>query len=165
LTRILLACAAFAASTIPGAAFAQSQPAQAAPQSETRANFAAKIDSAFNNVDTNHDGNVTKAEIQALQTKELQDMQTRQQQQMDAEFKKLDTNHDNSLSVAEFKAAARPLPAPAPDEPLKRLDTNKDGKISKDEYRAPKLADFDKADANHDGTVTVAELQAIAKRQ
>ena len=33
---------------------------------------------------------------------------------------------------------------------------------SRDEYRAPKLADFDKADANHDGTLTIAELKAAA---
>ena len=165
MTRTLFVCAALAVSAVPGAAFAQTQPAQPAPQSETRANFASKIDAAFNNVDTNHDGSVTKAEIQALQTNELKEMQTRQQQGLEAEFKKLDANHDNSLSIAEFKAAARPLPAPAPDEPLKRLDTNKDGKITKEEYRAPKLADFDKADANHDGTLTVAELQTVAKRQ
>jgi len=154
------------AATIPAAASAQQNQQQAqAPQSETRASFATKIDSAFGAVDSNKDGFVTRAEIVAMQTKELQALKTRQQQQLDAEFKKLDTDKNGSLSLAEFKAAMPPLPAAAPDAPLARLDTNKDGKVSRDEYRNPKLADFDKADANHDGTLTVAELQAAAQRK
>lgn len=165
MTRILLAGAALAATAIPAAAFAQTKPAAAAPaqqgpQSETRATFTQNVDQAFNGADTNKDGFVTKDEIQTLQTKQLQAMKARETAQISAQFKKLDTNHDNQLSLAEFSAAAEPLPAAAPDAPIAKLDTNKDGKISRDEYRAPKLADFDKADSNHDGTLTVAELKA-----
>jgi Ca2+-binding EF-hand superfamily protein len=161
-TRILLAGAALAATALPAAAFAQTKPAAApqAPQSETRAVFTQNVDATFNEVDTNKDGFVTRAEIDAAQTKQLQAMNAARQQQLAAEFKKLDTNKDNQLSLAEFQAAAGPMPATQPDAPIAKLDTNKDGKISRDEYRAPKLADFDKADANHDGTVTVAELKA-----
>ena len=162
MTRILLAGAALAATAIPAAAFAQTKPApaQQAPQSETRATFTQNVDQAFASADANKDGFVTKDEIQALQTKQLQAMKARETAQISEQFKKLDTNHDNQLSLAEFSAAAEPLPAAAPDAPIAKLDTNKDGKISRDEYRAPKLADFDKADANHDGTLTVAELKA-----
>ena len=164
MTRILLAGAALAAAAMPAAAFAQAKaaPAQAqqAPQSQTRATFTQNVDATFNAVDTNKDGFVTRAEIEAAQTKQLQELKTRQQAELSAEFQKLDTNKDNQLSMAEFSAGAAPLPATAPDAPIAHLDTNKDGKISRDEYRAPKLADFDKADKNHDGTLTIAELKA-----
>lgn len=161
MTRILLAGAALAATAIPATAFAQA-PAQAqqAPQSQTRATFTQNVDATFNIVDANKDGFVTRAEIEAAQTKQLQELKARQQAELSAEFKKLDTNKDNQLSMAEFNAGAAPLPATAPDAPIAHLDTNKDGKISRDEYRAPKLADFDKADKNHDGTLTVAEFKA-----
>ena len=161
--RILLAGAALAATAIPAAAFAQTKPAapaQQGPQSQTRATFTQNVDQAFNGADANKDGFVTKDEIQALQTKQLQALKARETAQIGEQFKKLDTNHDNQLSLAEFSAAAEPLPTAAPDAPIAKLDTNKDGKISRDEYRAPKLADFDKADSNHDGTLTVAELKA-----
>ena len=165
MTRTFLACAAIAATALPAAAFAQTKPApaqQQAPQSETRAAYTQNVDATFNQVDTNKDGFVTRAEIDAAQTKELQALKTRQQQELQAEFTKLDTNKDKQLSLAEFQAAARPLPPTQPDAPIAKLDSNKDGKISRDEYRAPKLADFDKADANHDGTLTIAELKAVA---
>ena len=162
MTRILLAGAALAATALPAAAFAQTKPAaaQQAPQSETRAAFTQNVDASFAEVDTNKDGFVTKAEIEAAQTRQLQAMKQRADAQLSAEFQKLDTNKDNQLSLAEFSAAAGPMPSPDAATPLAKLDTNKDGKISRDEYRAPKLADFDRADANHDGTVTVAELKA-----
>lgn len=166
MTRILIAGVALATAALPAALFAQTKPAapaqQQAPQSETRATFTQNVDSSFNLVDSNKDGFVTRAEIEAAQTKELQAMKAREQQELQTEFTRLDTNKDKQLSLAEFQAAGRPLPPAQPDAPIAKLDTNKDGKISRDEYRAPKLADFDKADANHDGTVTIAELKAAA---
>jgi hypothetical protein len=44
------------------------------------------------------------------------------------------------------------------------MDTNKDGKISAAEYRAQPLANFDKADANHDGVLTAQELAAARRK-
>ena len=45
-----------------------------------------------------------------------------------------------------------------------RADKNKDGKITLDEYSAPRLATFDKLDANHDSTLSPAERQIKRKR-
>jgi len=111
-------------------------------------------------------GQLSKAEIAAAEAKALQRAQAAEQQRLEAEFKKLDTNHDNQLSLAEFKAA---MPAPrlaeSPDQMLAALDTNKDGKISAAEYRAPKLANFDRADANHDGILTAQEAAAARRKK
>lgn len=160
LIRVSLISAALVASS---AATSQSQRA-AAPKSISKADFTKTIDSRFAAIDSNHDGSVSKAEIEAAQAKALQELKGRQQQEIQTEFKKLDTNKDNSLSLAEFAAAARPLPAPTAEAPIAKLDTNKDGKISLAEYRAPRIADFDKIDANHDGTLTAQEVRAARRK-
>jgi Ca2+-binding EF-hand superfamily protein len=166
-TRFLSAAAlaAFALAASPAAAQTKPAPAAQAPQQQTRADFAKNVDAAFAVADANHDGFVTRNEIESMQTKELQSLKAAQQQRLQEEFKKLDTDKNGSISLAEFSAVARPLPPVQPDAPITQLDTNKDGKIGRDEYRAPKLASFDKADANHDGTLTVQELQAAATRK
>lgn len=162
MNRILLAGAALAATALPALASAQTAPAAQGPQSETRAVFTQNVDQSFSAVDANKDGFVTKAEIEAAQTQQIQELKARADAQLAAEFQKLDTNKDKQLSMAEFSAGAGAMPSPDAAAPLAKLDKNKDGKISRDEYRAPKLADFDKADSNHDGTLTIAELKAAS---
>lgn len=163
--RTLIFAAALA---LPGAAIAQTPPAQpqaAAPQSMSRADYLKTVDGRFATIDTNHDGAVTKDEIAAMQAKALAEAQTAEQKSIEADFKKLDTNKDNSLSLAEFKAAAPALrPRQTADQMLAEIDSNKDGKVTSAEYRAAPLANFDKADANHDGTLTAQELAASRKR-
>jgi Ca2+-binding EF-hand superfamily protein len=159
------ALAALALTASPAAAQTKPAPAAQAPQQQSRAEFAKNVDAAFAVADVNKDGFVTRNEIESMQTKELQALKAAQQQRLQDEFKKLDTDKNGSISLAEFGAVVRPLPAVQPDAPIAQLDTNKDGKIGRDEYRAPKLASFDKADANHDGTLTIQEVQAAAPRQ
>ncbi|WP_304190444.1 EF-hand domain-containing protein [Phenylobacterium aquaticum] len=84
-----------------------------------------------------------------------------------------DLNHDGKVTFAEFKTAAA-------DRMLRRLDTNKDGRISKAEVKAmidrragfgpPDAAQrmqarFAKQDANHDGFLTRAEIEAGARKR
>jgi Ca2+-binding EF-hand superfamily protein len=163
---LLTAAAALAiASTAASAQTAAQAPAAQAPQQVTKAEFQQNIDSRFGAVDTNKDGSLTKAEITAAQARALQQAQAMEAQRVEAEFKKLDTNRDNQLSVAEFKAVAPPVKAAeTPDQMIAALDSNKDGKISAAEYRAQPMANFDKADANHDGILTAQEVGATRRR-
>src|SRR4029078_5548811 len=127
----------------------------------SKADFTKNVDARFGSIDTNKDGNLSKDEVAAVQAKALADPAAAEQKQMEADFKKLDTNHDNSLSLAEFKAAAPALrPRQTADQMLAALDANKDGKVSAAEYRSGPLANFDKADADHNGVLTAQELQA-----
>lgn len=171
---VLAAVAAIAASS-PALATAVAAPAPAKPvakpaakpaaQSLTRAALTRQLDGTFKAVDTNGDGTLTAQEISAAELKVLQQRAGVVRGRLDAEFTKLDTNKDGQLSKAEFMAAAPAGPTTAPNgtPALAQLDKNKDGKVSLDEYRAPRLAVFDKADTNHDGTISAAEQQALTK--
>ena len=161
----MIARLSFVAAGLVIASAAGAQTANQAPKSMTKAEFTKNIDANFAEVDTNKDGVLSKEEVAAAQAKALQQAQAMEQQRLEAEFAKLDTNHDKSLSLAEFKAAAPAIRASeTPEQMIAQFDTNKDGKISAAEYRAPKLANFDKADANHDGVITAQEIAAMRRR-
>ena len=117
-------------------------------------------------IDTNGDGTLSAAEIQAAEAKVQQQRIVALRGRVDAEFTKLDTNKDGVLSKAEFMAAAPQASAATPNGAaiVAQLDKNKDGKVTVDEYRAPVLVRFDALDKNHDGTLSAAERQAAAKR-
>ena len=46
---------------------------------------------------------------------------------------------------------------------LKKLDANQDGSISREEWKGRPKA-FDRLDVDHNGTVTVQELQRVARK-
>jgi Ca2+-binding EF-hand superfamily protein len=48
---------------------------------------------------------------------------------------------------------------------MEKLDTNKDGAISKEEFEAKRASEFSEADADKDGTVTMAELSAYHEQK
>jgi Ca2+-binding EF-hand superfamily protein len=140
--------------------------AQNAPQPVSRATVAAQADSGFAAADTNHDGSLNMAEVQALENSELQKVQAALRARAQAQFKALDTNKDGQLSLAEFSAALPTVKvAETPAQVIQKIDTNHDGKISAAEFKAPRLAVFDRADTNHDGTLTPAEAQAAAGKK
>ena len=155
------ATAAAGLALIGSAASAQQQGAPQ-PKPVTRAAVSSQLDSAFAAADTNHDGSLSAAEIQALEAKELQQVQATIRARLQAQFKELDTNKDGQLSQAEFLAAAPPASAlvPGVEKMIATLDKNKDGKLSPDEFRAPQLSIFDKLDTNHDGTLSPTERAA-----
>jgi hypothetical protein len=126
-----------------------------------RSDYVRTVDGHFNGADANHDGFLSRAELQAQEERDLATSKARVNQELQNSFNRLDTNHDGKLSLQEFMAAAPALkPAETPEQMIARLDTNHDGKISAEEYRAPELAKFNKVDANHDGIVTPQEIQA-----
>lgn len=150
---------------IIGLIAAAATPAAAQQKPVSRAEWAKTVDAHFAQLDANHDGVVTKAELASEQQRELAQAKAAIEQQMRARFNQLDTNKDGQLSFQEFLAMAPALKATeSPDQILQRLDTNHDGKITAAEFRAPELAKFDKADTNHDGIVTPAEAEAAGKK-
>jgi hypothetical protein len=163
--QILIAIAAVGGAS--GAAPAQTQkPATVAspPSPITRAQFLNQLNSAFAAIDTNHDGLLSLAEVQAGQARDLQKAQAAARAKLDAEFRQLDTNHDGQLSLQEFEAIATVHANSTPQQILQQFDANHDGKVSAAEFNAPRLRQFDAADTNHDGVVTPAEAAAAAKK-
>jgi Ca2+-binding EF-hand superfamily protein len=149
---------------IPAAGQAQQKPAADAPQSITRDQISAQLDSDYADLDTDKDGKVGDAEIKARLKKGAEaDLETLRKER-DAAFAKFDADGNGTISRAEFDARAQlPTIKEADAKPfLDRFDGNKDGAITKDEFRAPTLANFAKMDSNKDGTLTAAEQSAAA---
>jgi hypothetical protein len=151
----LFACAAIALSAAAAA--------QTAPKPVSRADYIKSIDARFSQVDTNHDGKLTRDEIAAQEQRDLATGKAKLAASLQDAFRRLDTNKDGKLSLEEFMASAPTIRnTDTPDQLLQTLDTNRDGKLSADEFRAPNLAKFSKVDANHDGIASVEEMKAAA---
>ena len=164
LIRMILAPStiAMAAGLVPAAASAQAPAAApAAAQTLTRAQLAQKIEADFKASDTNGDGKISKAEIQAALQRRAAQATTAIHQQQQAEFNKLDTNKDGRLSLAEYQAGtAITLRPEAVDRRMQQLDTNKDNVVTPAEFRAVMLGEFDKLDTNKDGVLSAQEAGA-----
>jgi Ca2+-binding EF-hand superfamily protein len=136
------------------------------PKPISRADYMKTVDARFNNVDTNHDGKLSRDELAVAEQKDLAAAKAALDKRLQDAFHRLDTNHDGVLSLQEFMATEPAIKAnQTPDQLLAALDANHDGKVTPDEFRAPELAKFDKVDANHDGVVTPAEMQAAAGKK
>jgi Ca2+-binding EF-hand superfamily protein len=204
-----------------GAAYAQSAQPRATPaaaphrhatNAQTRATVEARATKMFARFDSNHDGFITKAEIDALHAQRAQKAEQRAQRFDPSKiFDRLDLNHDGRITVAEAQAersqrlqAKGGEHAPAhgggftglfaradsnKDGAVTRAefetmgeqlrtrmqhasmarrggsrlfetaDSNKDGRISQAELQQSALANFDRMDLNHDGTITPEERQ------
>ncbi|MFT3728289.1 MAG: hypothetical protein QM759_10750 [Terricaulis sp.] len=106
--------------------------------------------------DTNHDGNITRAEWDAARA---------------ARFTQQDANHDGQLSGDERPHWGDHPPPPAGGPPpgggehhRMNPDTNNDGNISRAEFDAQSTEMFNHLDADHNGTISAAELQAMRDR-
>jgi Ca2+-binding EF-hand superfamily protein len=201
----LLRGAAAAAVLAGGAAIAQTTQAPAttaapAPhghmrhrmKTETRADVNARVAKMFARLDTNKDGFITQAEIDALQAQRAQKMEQRAARFDPSKmFDRLDLNHDGQITAAEAEAAHSQHAKAAPGKPAKanatafgglfaRADTNKDGVITKAEFdiMGQQMKAhmeqagihrghmggrlFETADTNKDGKVSLAEMQTVA---
>ena len=98
---------------------------------------------AFLRYDTNHDGEVTAAEMNAG---------------VRAEFNVADANHDGVLDLAEMRAvnAKRLTSDGTGATPL--IDWNQDGHVDFQEFAAAPRSVFKQADRNNDGTLTPDEI-------
>jgi len=160
---------------------------------KTRAEVQAKIAEHFRKADTNGDGYVTKAEADAARDAMKAKFAERRAEHQEERFAELDTNKDGQLSKAEFTAPRdrgdkdRPRARDGRGGPdgkhwggrghhgmrggamgmrgmggnwFERADANKDGKVSLAEAQAGPLAMFDKVDTDKDGTISPAEHEA-----
>ena len=123
-----------------------------------RATFIATVDAQFKSLDTNHDGVVTRAELEAHEQRAAAALAA---QRAAALFAQADSDHNGQLSLAEFtRLAAATPPHVDVSATMNRLDLNRDQKITLIENRTATLANFDKLDTDKDGVVSVAEMQA-----
>jgi hypothetical protein len=146
-----------------------------------KAEFEAAQRTRFNGLDTNKDGFVVPDEMKAA-------FESRRVNAEKEHFALLDADKNGQLSQSEFDAARGRGPGPdgermrfgpgGPDGPRgqggagpggfgrgQRIgpDADNDGKISFAEFSARGGEGFARADANKDGTVTIAELQALPR--
>lgn len=141
-------------------ASAASAQTTAAQPGRTRAQVALELDAKFKTFDSNRDGRLSKAEIQAAETQAQQQAAARIAKRTEDSFARLDKDRNGQLSLAEFRAAAPPVRGIAADTLLQRLDSNKDGGVTVQEFGSRTLAAFDRLDRNRDGTLSAAERQA-----
>ncbi|MBV9882625.1 MAG: EF-hand domain-containing protein [Sphingomonadaceae bacterium] len=175
----LLAVAGFAAAQPPGD--------RPGPEGDvTRQQVIAHVDEMFARLDANHDGRITQDERQAMREHRRAEMQQRRAEMQQHMFDRLDANHDGAISREEF-AAAHAMRGPGgpegpggpdgPDGPHRmRMGGGPggmhgrmmmfagDGDITLEQARAQALAHFDRADANHDGTLTPDERRAAREQ-
>ena len=170
------------------AAVAQTAPSRPAPQPMTRAAVAEHVKTAFERVDTNHDGVVTRAEADAQHATMKSKSAERRAERQGERFARLDTDRNGAVSRTEWDAAGKQRIATADRKDGKakaghqrggqqrhgmrhaglhlagpgfdRLDTDKNGQVTLGEAQAARLAMFDRMDTNRDGTVTPEERRA-----
>jgi Ca2+-binding EF-hand superfamily protein len=105
----------------------------------------------FDGADADHDGVVTRAEFLAARA---------------ARFDKMDRNHDGVVSRDDLprRLRRRAKAAGRFDALIAELDRNGDGQVTRAELAAAPPRLFDAADADHDGRVDKAELDALRRR-
>ena len=110
----------------------------------------AKINQAFNALDTDKSGTLSKKEIE------------QNAPALAGSFDQIDANHDGVLSRKEFKNAILAAAKRQREflDNLARADKDKNGMLSREEAKVlPNIsARFDEIDANHDGQLTLKEI-------
>lgn len=150
----------------------------------TKAEFETALRARFNKIDTNKDGSANREEFEAARRTE---MEARRAEISKERFAELDTDKNGQLSQTEFSAAgpgprrpgedAGPRPekagmrggpppfmnerGPRGPRPDQHADADADAKVTFAEFSKGPTEAFTRADANKDGAVTIAELQAL----
>ncbi|WP_072506281.1 EF-hand domain-containing protein [Phaeobacter porticola] len=101
---------------------------------------------SFEEIDTNGDGQITKAEMEGLR---------------EARFTAADANGDGQLTLAEMEAAAQTRARTRAAAMLERMDADNDGTLSLEELPKPRRMGkmFDRVDANDDGAISKEEFE------
>ena len=176
-TKYLLATVCGIAIAIPALALGAHEMHHEMSGPITRSAVEAMVKEHFAKVDANGDGFVDKAEAAGAREKVIAEMRDRHSKEMDA-------NADGSISRAEFDAHhAEPMAMGGMkedgeghhpgmgmmmmhggDRMFERADANRDGRVSLAEAIALPMAHFEKADANKDGTISPEERKAAHEK-
>jgi len=192
MSKLLIGAAAVAALAAGSAVIAQNAPMAPMPMGHagmasrvmTRAEVQAHVAQMFARLDANRDGFVTKAEADAMKGQLHDHMGNRFKAPMPGApgapginpaqaFDRVDANHDGVITRDEFAAAPHPGMqmmrvrmargmggmARMGGKMFERADANRDGRVSLAEAQTAALAHFDRADLNHDGQLTPQERQ------
>ena len=152
--------------TVAGVALAQPGPGERPDRNAdvTRQQVIDRVDERFARMDANHDGRFTPEEARAMGEQRRGEMR----QHM---FDRLDANHDGNISRDEFaQAHAMRGGRGGPHRRMMRMGPRgpgmrghgmfgEQGFMTREQMRERALARFDRADLNHDGTLTAAERQ------
>jgi Ca2+-binding EF-hand superfamily protein len=128
------------------------QPVQAAPVQAAGAAPVAAVDTtppdeyALATFDANHDGELSKDELEAG---------------LKALYVKMDTSADGFLSASEVRPINDKLLAIQGGSPI--IDWNADGKIDMTEFASQWRTKFERSDVNSDGTLDSREMAGRAK--
>jgi Ca2+-binding EF-hand superfamily protein len=190
-----LAATAETPTTAPAAKPVQAPRHARTAQPMTRAEVQSRVATIFAKLDTNHDGYITKDELNAIEANREQKVEQRAERFDPSKvFDRLDTTHDGKITVAEADAArsqraqakggqAAQAHATAFQGLFARADANKDNVLTRAEFDAMgaqlkarmehasvarggmATRMFDKSDSNKDGRVTLAEMQQAALAQ
>jgi Ca2+-binding EF-hand superfamily protein len=115
------------------------------------------MDSQFNKMDADKNGQLTRAEIEQFQKlAALAEAQARNR----ALFAQLDADKNGQISPVEFTKVTAPSPAANAQPMIARMDSNRDSQINLIEHRTATLANFDRLDTDKDGIVSPAEMKA-----
>jgi opacity protein-like surface antigen len=146
LTLTALAAAGAASAATPATSTTPSASATAAPSPGSR--HAAWRQKFFDQIDTNHDGTISRAEYQAW---------------VDGRFAKLDANGDGAVNadeIATSPAAVERVQKRA-EGFVKRYDTSGSGEVTKADFEAKEMQRFDRL-SNGADSVTEDEFDAAA---
>jgi Ca2+-binding EF-hand superfamily protein len=124
----------------------------------SRARFIADMDAQFRAMDSDRNGQLSGAEIEASQRAQASSDASKRNRTL---FALLDVDKDGKLTAEEFDRFNNPPPNTANAAPvLARMDGNRDRQVSAAEHRAAMLANFDRLDTDHNGIVSGAEMKA-----
>jgi EF hand domain-containing protein len=145
LLGLVLGSTVLASTMLAGTVLAQDNKPPA-PEVAVRA---AMADHFFERMDTNKDGQVTRAEADAVE------------QQL---FARLDADKDGVLTAKEAEDGGRALRAQELEARFKALDGNGDGKLDQPESKLPPAV-FERLDQNKDHALTLVEFVARPDRR
>jgi Ca2+-binding EF-hand superfamily protein len=132
-------------------------------------------DDMFNQMDTNDDGSIDKAEFTAFGQQMAEKM--RKPDKSEEIFSEMDTDGDGNITKAEFDAFGEKMKSKMPSMMMAEMDANGDGSIDKAEFTAfgLQMAEesgqtdkseeiFSEIDTDGDGSITKAELDAFDEK-